>query len=524
MKQFATKEKESRGQKELECQWTERGPFLTVLPKSRKASLIMNLHIFAYGLVFIVCGILAEVELCEGSQKDEVAVEIREGNSHIFPFHQGIATFEVTDTSATVWARIEGPAQVEVHLFEETSPSETKLHGIYLMSILPNQDHIGKFHISGLQPLTTYSYQIKPELSAMFSNEKSQQSLTTGRFRTAPAPEDSHPITFIWSGDLGGQGHCRKPGKGYELFERMRDTKPDFTLFVGDTIYADGKCASPPNFSGYDFIAETLPQYRAKHRYQREDQYLQRFLAEIPLYAIWDDHEVRNDFSGPSHEQMPLGRQAFQEYWLGLPFSDDPHRLYRSVKHGADLEVFILDTRQYRSPNTQQDGKDKTMLGKAQREWLLAGLLASQATWKVIVSSVPLSIFKGSWIRPAMDSWAKGTRGTGFHYERNLIVNLILSKPVSNVVWLTSDVHFAQVVAYDPNHDGKTDFHEMVAGPISANARTPMKLDSTLNPKILYEDGEFFNFGLVNVQGSILSVQFLDHVGRIRFQHEFRAN
>jgi alkaline phosphatase D len=485
---------------------------------------MMHSHIFAYGLVLTLCGLLTGAEVCEGAQMGGVEVERLETNSHIFPFHQGVATFEVTDTSATVWARIEGHDRVEVHLFEEKRHAETQLQGTYLMLIRHEQDHIGKFQISGLTPLTTYSYHIRPEPTFAFSKEKSQQSLTKGRFRTAPAPEDSHPITFIWSGDLGGQGHCRQPRKGYELFERMRVTQPDFGLFVGDTIYADGKCASPPNFSGYDFIAETLPQYRDKHRYQREDQYLQRFLAETPLYAIWDDHEVRNDFSGPFDDQMPMGRQAFQEYWLGLPFSDDPHRLYRSVKQGTDLEIFILDTRQYRSPNTQQDGKDKTMLGKTQREWLLRGLQASSATWKVIVSSVPLSILKGSWFRPAIDSWAKGGRGTGFHFERNQIVTTILSKPIRNVVWLTSDVHFPQVLAYDPNDDGKIDFHEMVAGPISANARTPLKLEPTLRPKILYEDGEFFNFGLVKVNGSTLSVQIIDHVGKIRYQHAFRAN
>ena len=68
----------------------------------------------------------------------------------------------------------------------------------------------------------------------------------------------------------------------------------------------------------------------------------------------------------------------------------DPHRLYRKIRYGADVEVFLLDTRQYRSRNADQDGPAKTMLGARQLRWLLDELQASDATWKVIVTSVPV--------------------------------------------------------------------------------------------------------------------------------------
>lgn len=122
---------------------------------------------------------------------------------------------------------------------------------------------------------------------------------------------------------------------------------------------------------------------------------LQRFLRTVPVYAIWDDHEVRDNFSGPFDPHMPAGRQAFREYWPIASPKEEPNRLYRSVRYGADLELFILDTRQYRSRNEDQDGPDKTMLGSTQLQWLLDGLHTSTATWKVIATSVPLSIVKG---------------------------------------------------------------------------------------------------------------------------------
>jgi alkaline phosphatase D len=59
------------------------------------------------------------------------------------------------------------------------------------------------------------------------------------------------------------------------------------------------------------------------------------------------------------------------------------------------VELFILDTRQYRSRNSEPDGPGKSMLGETQRRWLLDGLAASDAVWKVVVTSVTLSVPTG---------------------------------------------------------------------------------------------------------------------------------
>ena len=304
----------------------------------------------------------------------------------------------------------------------------------------------------------------------------------------------------------------------------MLKAKPDFALLLGDLIYGDDPCLSPPNLSGSDFVSTTVDQFRAKHRYQREDPALQRFLAAVPVYAIWDDHEVRNDFSGPHDPQMPAGRQAFLEYWPIEISVEAPHRLYRNVHRGLDLDVFILDTRQYRSLNGETDGEEKTMLGRTQRNWLIEGLTSSRATWKVIVSSVSLSFQKGGTEeKPANDSWARGRGGTGFHSERAKVVGAILAGHIRNVVWLTTDVHFAQVLAYDPDSDGEPDFHEFICGPLSARPLSPGPPEPSLNPTVLYEEGGFFNFGQIDIDGSSLRLQIIDGTGATKFQFSLPA-
>ena len=133
--------------------------------------------------------------------------------------------------------------------------------------------------------------------------------------RRFPDAKSHVPVTFAWSGDLGGQQRCRRGAAGYPIFDVMRAQQLDFFLFLGDTIYSDDLCPSPPNEPGADFQATTLAEYRARHRYQRGAVALRRFLDIVPVYVIWDDHEVRNDFAGPFDSQMPAGRQALREYW-----------------------------------------------------------------------------------------------------------------------------------------------------------------------------------------------------------------
>jgi alkaline phosphatase D len=371
---------------------------------------------------------------------------------------------------------------------------------------------------------TRYRYYVRVKDPDQGDRESREHIAAHGEFTTLPDAAVSAPVTFAWSGDLGGQDRCRQGGDGYPIFDEIRRQKPDFFIFLGDTIYGDNVCGSPPNEPGSNFIATTLTDYRAKHHYQRGAPSLRRFLETIPVYVTWDDHEVKNNFAGPFEAQMPAGRQAFREYWPIHKEQTDPHRLYRRIRDGADLEIFLLDTRQYRSRNADPDGPAKTMLGPEQLQWLLEGMAASTATWKVIVTSVPLSVPKGGGPTvPGYDGWAGGTDGTGFEHERQVIVDAILEKRISNVVFLGGDIHWVQAVAYDPNNDGKADFHEFVTGPLSAYHGRLAVLSPALHPTTLINEGGYDNFGMARVTADVFEVSILDGSGKTRFLYKVPA-
>lgn len=438
------------------------------------------------------------------------------------PLAQGVASGDVTSGSARVWLRTSGPAQVELTWTPDGRNTE---HSRALaFSTSRDRDFTATVELDNLQPATRYRYEVRARRTDQQSSREAIEESGSGVFSTPPVPGTPAPLTFLWSGDLGGQKRCRDTWVGYPIFYRMLQVKPDFAVLLGDTIYADDVCPSPPNAPGSETVAATLDEFRAKHRYQRGSAALQRFLASIPVYAIWDDHEVRNNFAGPHDPLMPAGRQAFLEYWpIGTPV-EDPVRLYRKFRHGADAEFFILDTRQYRDRNADQDGPAKAMLGTAQRDWLIDGLARSTATWKFIVTSVPLSSPKGGTAQvPGNDSWARAADGTGFQTELRAIVNAILKNRVRNVVWLAGDVHYTQVNAYDPNGDGMPDFHEFIAGPLSAVPGKPLPPDPAFKPTTFHSEGGFYNFGLVAVNKGELRVEIVDEAGFPRFTRKFKA-
>lgn len=440
---------------------------------------------------------------------------------------QGIAIGDLTQTSALLWLRTDGPALVQVEwappsvwdMIRKMATITAPVSRSKRFTTTAEDDFTLTVPLEGLVPGTTYRYHILAK--RVDDGDPIEARLAArGDFKTLPDAATGAPVTFAWSGDLGGQQHCRRGEAGYPIFDVMRRRSPDFFIFLGDTIYSDEPCLSPPNEPGAEFTASTLDQYRARHRYQRGAAALRRFLEIVPVYVMWDDHEVRNNFAGPFDERMPIGRRALRDYWPIASPADDPHRLYRSIRYGKHLEVFLLDTRQYRSRNAEPDAPMKTMLGPAQLDWLLHGLIHSTATWKVIASSVPLSIPKSGGVTvPGNDGWAGGEDGTGFERERQVIVDAILRGAVTNVVWLGADVHLVQASAYDPNRDGIADFHEFVAGPLSAATGRLPEQSRTLNPTTLIYEAGYLNFGQVTVTASSFQVEIVDGDGWLRFSH-----
>ncbi len=412
-----------------------------------------------------------------------------------------VTVAETTPDRATLWVRGDSATPVQLRYAAADAPRARHDASV---AIDAARDRTGRVVLDHLAPATRYDYEVTQDGAEAH-----------GSFVTAPPRAADAPVRVLWSGDLGARNYCRDATDGYAIFRAMAQHHPDFFLFLGDTVYADQECGTNAHLPGADYVASSLAEFHGKHRYNRADPALQAFFRTTSVFAIWDDHEVRNNFSGPTEPLMPIGRQAMVDYWPIEGPADEPQRLYRAVRWGRHLEMFILDTRQYRSDNDAPDGPAKTMLGAAQREWLLHGLAASDATWKVIVTSVPLGIYTGgdSWTAANIFGFVRHAP-VGFVHERDLILRFIRDQHLRNVVFIAGDVHHAEFMRHEP-WPGVV-VHELVAGPIAARQGYPRFLDRSLHSHSLASLGFTPNFAELVADASSLQARVFDAADAMR--------
>lgn len=416
---------------------------------------------------------------------------------------------EITSTSVVLWARANAPGTIVFTLDHITAEAE----------VTEATDFIAEVTISALEPDTEYSFTVHIQ--------GSDAEPRAGSFHTAP--EDASPIRFTFGACLGGQGYCRNPETGWDIFNVMNEQAPDFFLMVGDGIYADSACPADTNIPGAEEVATELTGFRDRYKYHLEDEAYANFLAQTPIYVTWDDHEIMDNFAAVTlnavNPQMYAdGRQAFFEYW---PITEG--EIYRSFDYGNHAEFFLLDTRSYRNPIVNWDtnpvnGAPKTMLGENQINWLRESLSASDATWKFVVTSVPLSYPTG-FPQPQVDGrdgWANAGDRSGYETELMSLLYFIEANDVENVVFLTADTHWPFAISYDPDRDGNVNFYEFGSSPLSALTLPPATIDQTFNPMVMYSEGEFagtlFNFGMIDIDADgNLTFTVLDREGTIRY-------
>jgi alkaline phosphatase D len=237
------------------------------------------------------------------------------------------------------------------------------------------------------------------------------------------------------------------------------------------------------------------------------------FNARVPQIWQWDDHEVTNnwneakDLSGDARyteKNVPLliarGTRAFLDYApLRFHGADESERVYRKIPYGKELELFIIDMRSYRGPNTANlqtsQGPETAFLGKEQLDWLKSELRRSKAVWKVICADMPIGLHvpdgRDAAGQARWEAIANGENGVPLGRELEIADLLrFIKRHVRNLVWLTADVHYCAAHKYDPGKAKFQDFApfwEFVAGPLNAGSFGPNALDDTFGPQVVFQ-------------------------------------
>lgn len=434
----------------------------------------------------------------------------------------GVQSGDVTANSAIIWARASREARMWLEWSTTASfANPTRLRGPDLLS---SSDGTGRIELQGLPAGQDIFYRVALE---DFSSANTRSPFVQGHLRTPLASNGpaSKPFRMVWSGDTAGQGFgINEAFGGMRIYEQMRKLNPDVFLHSGDTIYADGPIpAEVPLRDGSVWknivtpevskVAETLNEFRGRYRYNLMDANVRALGSEVAQIWQWDDHEVTNNYSDSkdlsnnkayTEKNIQLlaarGQRAFMEYAPMRTYGAAEHqRIYRVLPQGPLADIFVLDMRSYRGPNTHNlqttESAETAFFGRPQLEWLIEGLKQSKATWKVIAADMPLGLFvpdgKDAQGRPVWEAVANGEHGSpkGRELELARLLKGIKDAGIKNVVWLTADVHYTAAHHYSPDRAQFQDFDpfwEFVSGPLNAGGFGPNDADKTFGLDVVY--------------------------------------
>jgi alkaline phosphatase D len=303
------------------------------------------------------------------------------------------------------------------------------------VAVAAANDFIHQFRLDELQPHTRYAYRI--DTRATGAAEVANQ--LSGHFQTAPLADQRAPIRFIVttcqairSIDSGEQGHL--------TYRQMLKFKPDFFVHTGDILYYD---KAP--------LAKTVPEARAKWNLMFAYHGNRAFHQQVTSYFMKDDHDtLKNDcWPGQTYGDLTFqqGLEIFREQ---VPMGEKTYRTYR---WGRDVQIWMTENRDFRSPNNRKDGPDKTILGNEQKQWLKRSLRESDATHKFVISPGPL-------VGPDKGGKNDNHANDGFRHEGQELRDYLGKLP--NTYVICGDRHW-QYLSKDP----QTGLLELGCGPIN---------------------------------------------------------
>ena len=399
----------------------------------------------------------------------------------------------VTDQDARVWARGTHAGQLQVQYRPAGSAGWTTSPGV---AFDPGRDQTAVVTLAGLSPSTAYDYRLAVDCQV--------DHLSQAGFTTLPVAGAPGRLGFALGADtLQPSVHGQVP---FRVFDAIAAQRPGFMILAGDQIYADAGTA-----------ATTTAQYDARYRENWGESHYRAFMSRFPTFMIWDDHEIRNDWSAGKTGLYLEARPAYDAYQGGHdPAPRTAGETYFSFSAGQ-ADFYVLDTRSFRSPDGNTDDASKTMLGATQKADLERWLSASTAKFKFIVSSVAFNDFATTCSSTEHDAWC------AYRTERSEIFDYIRDNGVRGVVLLSGDQHWSgafRLSAISPYH-----LYEFMPTPLGIGNRTAT---TSTDPQILFKDDQHRVFGRFAIDTTVsparLTVDFLSDTGVRLFEISLTEN
>jgi alkaline phosphatase D len=346
-------------------------------------------------------------------------------------FTMGVASGDVTSGAAVLWTSYGGTSPLELVVWEMDGDTYARIAHTSVPVGVASFVHVD---VEALAPGTSYRF-------AFFESTAGARTARSliGRFVTAPPDDALLPITF-------GAVSCVSNTRDIDTLGHAGGREDlSFFAFLGDSTYNDG--------------AVSVGEYRAEWSSNMARPEYLALRAATSALATWDDHEFDNDMNPETFDaaQLAVAKQTFFEHQPLRRDATSPDRVWKRMRWGATLEVFVLDCRTERLPSTRSTPAAQ-YVSRAQMDWLKAGLVDSTAVFKVILNSVPITDCPGLFDLQPQDRWE------GYAAQRTEILQHIDDSAVTGVLWVAGDFHLASAGRITTSGPGSTQI-EVLVGP-----------------------------------------------------------
>lgn len=283
--------------------------------------------------------------------------------------------------------------------------------------------------------------------------------------------------TFPASGDAVIAHYTCATGRDDPYFRRLDERDPHCVICTGDFGYfSSSEAYNGDSSSGIAGGSTDIADYHDCYRVRHSLPSFRRLCEKIPFANVPDDHEGDinnldwNEISGTLTIADAIV-QGSEDYMQGNPVNadspGDTNPFYFRFECG-DAEVFVLcavihgnDPADVQHMYRDSPGADTGCYGRDaagsdirnQEDWLVAKILASTKTYKVVLS--PKQSLKSTFTN--QDAW------TTYPTERDRVIQAVHDSGAKGVIWGSGDWHSPGIYAATNGVDGETYDHVVIA-------------------------------------------------------------
>ncbi len=404
-------------------------------------------------------------------------------------------------TEVMLWVQTRRPATVQFRYWNLQEPSKSSLSRSVNTSAA--DAHVAHVLIDGLQPGNLYGYELR-------INGKAVKRAYPLRFQTQPLwhwRTDPPNFTVAFGSCLYiNETEWDRPGtpygSDYEILGIIASKQPDVMLWLGDNTY----------YREVDWHTEGGLKNRWTHT--RSIPELQPLLGSTHNYAIWDDHDYGPNDADRSYRLRSEALEIHRLFWANQTYGTEETKGVFGRFEWGDVEFFLLDDRYHRSPNRAPHDEKKTMFGKEQLQWLMDGLVSSNAPFKIVAGGNQI-------LNPSTG----GETFFNYRHEYEALLRYIKEQRIPGVVFLSGDRHLTELIvlkdsSFYPLYDYTSS--SLTAGLSSWND----EVNKNVVPGTLVNNAH--NFGILKFSGPrrdrTLIMECWDHTGKLRWTHEVKAS